>query len=74
MRLCAIVPVKKPLIKLRTARRQRKLFGEALCTLLWKARSESLQLFTSLSNQVLKSCKTDRIGRLQVGKSGAKKF
>jgi hypothetical protein len=73
-RLCAIVPAKEPLIKLRFARRQRKLFGEPLSALLWKARSESLQLFTSLSDQGLKPCKTQGIGRLQVRKSGAKKF
>jgi hypothetical protein len=73
-RLCAIVPAKEPLIKLRFARRQRKLFCEPLSALLWKTRSESLQLFTVLSDQGLKPCKTRGIGCLQVRKSGAKKF
>jgi hypothetical protein len=72
--LCEIVPAKEPLIKLRFARLRRKPFGEPLSALLWKARGESLQLFTSLSDQGLELCKTQGIGCLQVRKSGAKKF
>jgi hypothetical protein len=70
----AIVPAKETLTKPRSASWQRKLFCEPLSALLWKARSESLQLFTVLPDQGLKPCKTNGIGRLQVRKSGAKKF
>lgn len=73
-RLCGIVPAKEPLIKLRLARVLRKLFCKPLSALLWKGRSESLQLFTALSDQGLKPCKSHGIGCLQVRKSGDKKF